>query len=77
MIIKAINSVREKGKNIAEKQRAKIRKQLEKGTITEEEAKKEEEALQSAPEVPVQTTDDLLREIRDLLKANQQNTETE
>ncbi len=77
LIIKAINSVREKGKNIAEKQRAKIRKQLEKGTITEEEAKKEEEALQSAPEVPVETTDDLLREIRDLLKANQQNTETE
>ena len=64
LIIKAINSVREKGKNIAEKQRAKIRKQLEKGKITEEEAKKEEEALQSAPEVPVETTDDLLREIR-------------
>lgn len=70
LIVKAINSVRDKSKNIAEKQKEKIRKKLEKGKITAEEAAKEEEAIQQAPAAPVETTDDLLREIRDLLKAN-------
>lgn len=70
LIVKAINSVRDKSKNIAEKQKEKIRKKLEKGKITAEEAAKEEEAIQQAPAAPVETTDDLLREIRDLLRAN-------
>lgn len=70
LIVKAINSVRDKSKNIAEKQKEKIRKKLEKGKITAEEAAKEEETIQQAPAAPVETTDDLLREIRDLLKAN-------
>lgn len=70
LIVKAINSVRDKSKNIAEKQKEKIRKKLEKGKITAEEAAKEEEAIQQAPAAHVETTDDLLREIRDLLKAN-------
>ena len=74
LIIKAINSVREKSKNVAEKQRAKIQKKLEKGEISAEEAAKEEAAVE-AEETPVETTDDLLREIRDLLKASKEKTE--
>lgn len=77
LIVKTINSIRDKSKSIVEKQKEKIRKQLEKGKITEEEAAKEEAAIQEAPAAPVETTDDILREIRDLLKANAQNTEKE
>ena len=73
LIIKAINTVREKGKNVAEKQKANIRKRLKKGQITAEEAEKEEAAIESAPAVPVETTDDLLREIRDLLKSGKES----
>lgn len=75
LIIKTINSIREKGKNLADKQKAKIQKKLAKGEITAEEAEKEEAAIEAAPATPVETTDDLLREIRDLLKANKEKTE--
>lgn len=76
LIIKVINSVREKGKDIADKQKEKIKKKLEKGKITAEEAAEKEAAIEAAPAVPVETTDDLLREIRDLLKAGKE-TKTE
>lgn len=70
IIVKAINSIREGGKRLAEKQKKKIEKQLKKGKITEEEATAAKaEAAPVAPAAPVETTDDLLREIRDLLKA--------
>lgn len=70
LIIKVINTVHNASKNVAEKQKAKIRKRLAKGEITAEEAAKEEAALEPEPVAPVETTDDLLREIRDLLKAS-------
>ena len=76
LIIKVINTVRDKSKNIADKQKAKIQKKLEKGKITAEEAAKEEAAIEAEPAAPVETTDDLLREIRDLLKAGKE-TKTE
>ena len=76
LIIKVINTIRDKSKNIADKQKAKIQKKLEKGKITAEEAAKEEAAIEAEPAAPVETTDDLLREIRDLLKANKE-TKTE
>ncbi len=76
IIIKIINTVHEKGKTVAERQKAKIRKRLENGQITVEEAEKQEEAIATEIPVPVETTDDLLREIRDLLKAGKE-TKTE
>ena len=75
LIIKVINSIHNKSKSLAEKQKEKIRKRLEKGQITEEEAAKEEAAVESENVAPVETTDDLLREIRDLLKASKEKTE--
>ena len=75
LIVKVINGIREKSKNVVEKQKAKIQKKLEKGQITAEEAAKEEEAIAAEPAAPVETTDDLLREIRDLLKASKEKTE--
>ena len=72
IIVKTINSIREGGKRLAEKQKKKIEKQLKKGKITEEEAaavKAEVAPVAPAPAAPVETTEDLLREIRDLLKA--------
>ena len=68
IIIKAINAVHSRGKSIAEKQKAKIQKKLAKGEISAEEAAKEEAAVEE--EAPKESTDDLLREIRDLLKAS-------
>ena len=61
--------------------RKKIEKQLKKGKITDEEAAvKVAEVVapvaEQAPAVPVETTDDLLREIRDLLKAKQSGGES-
>lgn len=73
LIVKVINTIREKGKSVAEKQKAKIQKKLEKGQITAEEAEKAEEEIAAEPAAPVETTDDLLREIRDLLKASKEN----
>ena len=75
LIVKAINSIRAKGKSVAEKQKAKIQKKLAKGEISTEEAAKEEAAVEAEVEAPVETTDDLLREIRDLLKASKEKTE--
>lgn len=72
LVIKTINSVRAGGQKLKEKQKQLIEKKLKKGEITAEEAKAEEVAVEEA--APVETTDDLLREIRDLLKA-QQNKE--
>ncbi len=69
LIIKAINTVRENGKSLADKQKENIQKKLKKGKITAEEAEQEVAAIDAAPATPVETTDDLLREIRDLLKA--------
>ena len=73
-IIKVINSIREKGKKITEKQKARIEKKLANGEISAEEAEKEE-AIVAEAAAPVETTDDLLREIRDLLKASKEKTE--
>lgn len=73
IIIKIINGIHERGKAISEKQKAKIQKKLEKGQISAEEAAESVKALEEAPAepaAPVETTDDLLRQIRDLLKAN-------
>ena len=75
LIIKVINSVREKGKKVSEKQKAKIQQKLAKGQITAEEAAKEEASVEAEVAAPVETTDDLLREIRDLLKASKEKVE--
>lgn len=79
--VKIIMAIKKAGHNAAEKQRKKIEKQLKKGKITEEEAAvKVAEAVapvaEQTPVVPVETTDDLLREIRDLLKAKQSDGES-
>ncbi len=71
-IIKAINTA----KAVGSKEAKKLAKQVKKGQISEEEAAKKQAELEAqqapaAPTVPVETTDDLLREIRDLLKAQQ------
>ena len=76
IIIKTINSVHNKGKQLADKQKKALEAKKKKGEITEEEAKAEEAAIEAAPPAaPVETTDDLLREIRDLLKAKDENKE--
>ena len=75
LIVKVINSVREKGKRISEKQKAKIEKKLAKGEITAEEAAKEEAVVEAEAAAPVETAEDLLKEIRDLLKAGKEKTE--
>lgn len=67
LIIKAVNSVRSGSQKLAEKRKKAIDKKLQKGEITAEEAQAAVEEVASA--APVETTDDLLREIRDLLKA--------
>ena len=68
LVIKAINAVRAGGKLIVEKQKKAIEKKLKKGKITAEEAVAQTAKLTEEPAAPVETTDDLLREIRDLLK---------
>ena len=75
LIVKVINSVREKGKKVSEKQKAKIQQKLAKGQISAEEAAKEEAIVEAEVAAPVETTDDLLREIRDLLKASKEKVE--
>lgn len=70
LVVKTINSIRAGGKYIVDKQKKAIEKKLKAGKITEEEAAAEEQKIaEEAPVAPVETTDDLLREIRDLLKA--------
>lgn len=71
-IIKAINTA----KSVGAKEAKRLAKQVKKGQISEEEAAKKQAELEAAqapaaPAAPVETTDDLLREIRDLLKAQQ------
>lgn len=60
-------------KGLLEKEKAKLDKQLKKGKISAEEAAEQASALETtvAAAPIVETTDDLLREIRDLLKAQQ------
>lgn len=68
LIIKAINSARSFGSREA----AKLSKKLKKGKLSEEEAAAAKAALEAQQAAaPVETTDDLLREIRDLLRAQQ------
>lgn len=75
--LKIVMSIHNASRKMAEKQRLAIEKRLKKGEITAEEAKVEtaEIEAEAAPEIPVETTDDLLREIRDLLKAQNVNKE--
>ena len=79
-IVKAINSVRAGGSKLAEKQKKAIEKKLKKGEISEEEAAKAlaEVATEAPVEAPAEvvpaepakpTAEELLAEIRDLLKA--------
>ncbi len=83
-VVKIINSVRAGGKKVAEKQRKAIEKKLKKGEITEEEAAiataeletaKEEVPAVTAPVAP--TAEELLAEIRDLLKARETEEKNE
>lgn len=77
IIIKAVNAVRDGGKKLADRQRKAIEKRLKKGEITAEEAEQEKAAIENPEPVapPQPTTEELLAEIRDLLKA--QNSKTE
>lgn len=76
LIIKAFNKVRDGGKKLAEKQKKAIEKKVKKGEISAEQAAKEQAVIAetvAAPAAP--TTEELLAEIRDLLKA--QNTDAQ
>lgn len=79
-IVKLINTVRAGGKKVAEKQKKAIEKKLKKGEITEEEAATATAEIAEAPAAPAApTTEELLAEIRDLLKARkgeEKNDET-
>lgn len=70
LIIKTVNKVRDGGKRLAEKQRARVEKKLKSGKISAEEAAKETAAIEetAAPAPAGPTTEELLAEIRDLLK---------
>ncbi|MDE7453752.1 MAG: large conductance mechanosensitive channel protein MscL [Clostridia bacterium] len=74
--IKIVMSIKKAGQSVAEKQKKAIAKKLKKGEITEEEAAQAvvETEAQAEPAAPVETPDDLLREIRDLLKANKEES---
>lgn len=76
LLVKTVNSVRAGGKKLAEKQKKAIEKKLKKGEISEEQARVAvAELAPGAPAAPVEGTDDILREIRDLLKAQNVNKE--
>ena len=70
-IIKAINTVKAAG----EKAKAEAEKLAKKAEGQEEVVAEEAPAEEPAPAEPVETTDDLLREIRDLLKAQAKKDE--
>lgn len=74
-IVKIINTVRAGGKKLADKQKKAIEKKLKKGELSEEEATKAKSEIEppaeEAPVVAAVTTEQLLAEIRDLLKAQQ------
>lgn len=75
-IVKAINTVRNGGKKLADKQKKAIEKKLKKGQISEEEAAQAKAELEApAPVVPAVTTEQLLTEIRDLLKEQNKDSE--
>lgn len=80
-IVKTINSVRAGGKKLADKQKKAIEKKLKKGEISEEEAAKAkaevETPAETAPAVAAVTAEQLLAEIRDLLKEQKSNGSTE
>lgn len=76
LIIKTINVVHNKGKELAEKQKKAIEARKNKGEITEEEAAAEVAAVEEAPAPETSSTDELLKEIRDLLKAQTESKET-
>lgn len=80
-IVKTINSVRAGGKKLADKQKKAIEKKLKKGEITEEEAAKAkaevEAPVETAPAVAAVTAEQLLAEIRDLLKEQKASASTE
>jgi len=80
-IVKAINSVRAGGKKLADKQKKAIDKKLKKGQISEEEAAKAKAEIEApaaeAPAVVAVTTEQLLTEIRDLLKAQKEEAKPE
>lgn len=75
LIIKGINAIHNKGKEFAEKQKKAIEEKKKKGEISEEEAAAEVAKAEEVAATPVETTDDLLREIRDLLKSQNVNKE--
>ncbi len=70
LIIKTFNKVRDGGKKLAEKQKKALEKKIKNGEISAEEAAKEQAVIEetvAAPAAP--TAEQLLTEIRDLLKA--------
>lgn len=74
LIVKTINTIRAGGQLVIEKQKKAIQKKLQSGKISAEEAAAETEKIaEEVAAAPVETTDDLLREIRDLLKAQNAN----
>lgn len=80
LIIKTINTVHNKSKALAEKQKKAIEERKKKGEITAEEAAEEiaeveEAVVDTAPVAASAVTEELLREIRDLLKAQNENKE--
>lgn len=76
LALKVIMAVRNAGEKAIEKQAKAIKKQLKKGEITQEEAEmKTQEIVAAEPPAPVvDKTEELLTEIRDLLKAQQINS---
>ena len=78
-ILKTINSVRAGGKKLADKQKKAIDKKLKKGELTEEEAAKAKAEIDApeaqAPAVASVTTEQLLAEIRDLLKEKNEKSD--
>ena len=76
--LKIVMSVKKAREKAVEKKKAKIEKELQKGEITADEAAKEvAEVVEEAPAVAAVTTEQLLTEIRDLLKAQQGPAPTE
>ncbi len=79
LVLKVINSLRASGKKFAEKQKKTIEKQLKKGKITAEEAESAKAEIvnaEQAPATPKETSEEVLKEIRDLLKSiNQSKSE--
>ena len=77
-VVKTINSVRAGGKKLADKQKKAIDKKLKKGELTEEEAAKAKAEIDApeaqAPAVVAVTTEQLLAEIRDLLKEKKEKS---